>query len=139
MYIPHGESQKIISVRMYITNSQSKEYVSVLCTSHTVNLGKTFPFGRKSHTVLCVGSCVKGVSITHEPIHKPVWDVQTNRNVFPGLTVWDVHKNGNVILGWNVCDIHTTEMIFWDSPCGMYIAMEMISGIHRVGCTYLRK
>ena len=24
-----------------------------------------FPFGRTSHTVLCVGSCVKGVTITH--------------------------------------------------------------------------
>ena len=36
-----------------------------LCTSHTVNPGKTFPFGRKSNTVLCVGSCVKGVTITH--------------------------------------------------------------------------
>src|SRR3954468_24492517 len=30
MYIPHGESQKNISVGMHITHSQSKEYVSVL-------------------------------------------------------------------------------------------------------------
>ena len=36
-----------------------------LCTSHAVNPGKTFLFGRKSHIVLCVGSCVKGVTITH--------------------------------------------------------------------------
>ena len=95
MYIPHGESQENISVRMYITHSQSKEYVSILmynphsqsrenvsfvcishivnprntfpflCTSHTVNPGKTFPYVRTSHKVLCVGSCVKGVTITH--------------------------------------------------------------------------
>src|SRR5215216_5631999 len=36
-----------------------------LCTSHTVNPGKTFLFVCTSHTVLCVGSCVKGVTITH--------------------------------------------------------------------------
>ena len=91
---------------------------------------------------------------THEPTHKTVWDVRLNRNVFPGLTVWDVHKNGNVFLGLTVCDIHTNGNVFlgftvwdvhtyrndfWDSPCGMYIPTEMISGIQRVGCTYLRK
>ena len=91
---------------------------------------------------------------THEPTHKTVWDVHTNGNVFPGLTVWDVHKNGNVFLGLTVCDIHTNGNVFlgftvWDVhtygndflglPCGMYIPTEMISGIHRVGCTYLRK
>ena len=57
--------------------------------------------------------------ITHEPINKPVWDVRTNENVFPGLTVWDVHKNGNVFLGLTVCDIHTNGNVFlgftmWD-------------------------
>ena len=36
-------------------------------------------------------------------------------------------------------DGHTYENNFWDSPCGMYIPTEMISGIHRVGCTYLWK
>ena len=56
---------------------------------------------------------------THEPTHKTVWDVRTNRNVFPGLTVWDVHKNGNVFLGLTVCDIHTNGNVFlgftvWD-------------------------
>jgi len=40
------------------------------------------------------------------------------------FTVWDEHTYGNY---------------FWDSPCGMYIPTERISGIHRVGCTYLRK
>ena len=93
---------------------------------------------------------------THERIHKTVWDVHTNRNVFPGLTVcdihtnenvfpgltvWDVHKNGNVFLGLTVCDIHTNGNVFlgftvWDVhtygndflglPCGMYIATGMI-------------
>ena len=92
--------------------------------------------------------------ITHEPIHKTVWDVHTNGNVFPILTVWDVHKNGNiflgltmrdiltygnVFLGFTVWDVHTYGNVFWDSPCGMYILMEMFSGIHRVGCTYLWK
>ena len=91
---------------------------------------------------------------THERIHKTVWDVHMNRNVFPGLTVWDVHKNGNVFLGLTVCDIHTNGNVFlgftvWDVhtngndflrlPCGMYIRTEMISGIHCAGCTYLRK
>ena len=91
---------------------------------------------------------------THVPTHKTVWDVRSNGNVFPGLTVWDVHKNRNVFLGLTVCDIHTNGNDFlgftmwdihtygndfWDLPCGMYIPMEMISGIHRVGCTYLRK
>ena len=95
MYIPHGESQKNISVHMYTTHSQSKEYVFVLmyiphsqsrenipfvcishtvnpmntfpflCTSHIVNPGKTFPFRCTSHMVLCIRSCVKGVTITH--------------------------------------------------------------------------
>ena len=92
--------------------------------------------------------------ITHERIHKTVWNVHPNGNVFPGLTVWDVHKNGNVFLRLTVCDIHTNGNVFlgftvwdvhtygndfWDSPCRMYIPTEMISGIHRVGCTYLRK
>ena len=96
-------------------------------------------------------------------------DIHTYKNVFPGLTVWDVHKNRNEFLGLTVCDIHTYGNIFlgftvwdvhtygndflgftvWDvhtygndfldSSCGMYIPTEMISGIHRVGCTYLRK
>ena len=79
--------------------------------------------------------------IKHKPIHKPVWDVHTNGNIFPGLTVWDVHKNGNVFPGLTVCDIHTNRNVFlgftvwdvhtygndfWDSPCGMYIPTEMI-------------
>ena len=79
--------------------------------------------------------------ITHEPIHKPVWDVHTNGNIFPGLTVWDVHKNENVFLGLTMCDIHANGNVFlgftvWDVhtyrndflglPCGMYIPMEMI-------------
>ena len=91
---------------------------------------------------------------THEPIHKTVWDVHLNGNVFPGLTVWDVHKNGNVFLGLTVCDIHMNENVFlgftvWDVhtygndflgfPCGMYIPKEMIFSDYRVGCTYLQK
>ena len=36
-----------------------------VCTSHTINPGKTFPFVCTSHTVLCIGSYVKGVTITH--------------------------------------------------------------------------
>ena len=48
---------------------------------------------------------------THERIHKTMWDVNTNGNVFPGLTVWDVHMNGNVFLELTVCDIRT-EMFF---------------------------
>ena len=85
---------------------------------------------------------------------KTVWYVHTNGNVFPGLTLWDVHKNGNIFLGLTMCDIHTNRNVFlgftvwdvhtyendfWDSPCGMNIPTEKISGIHRVGCTYLWK
>ena len=56
---------------------------------------------------------------THECIHKTVWDVHPNGNVFPGLTMWDVHKNGNVFLGLTVCDIHKNGNVFlgfavWD-------------------------
>ena len=48
-----------------------------------------------------------------------MWDVHTNGNIFPGLTVWDVHKNENVFHGLTVCDIHTNENVFlgftvWD-------------------------
>ena len=48
-----------------------------------------------------------------------MWDVHTNGNVFPALTVWDVHKNGNVFLGLTVCDVHTNGNVFlgftvWD-------------------------
>ena len=78
---------------------------------------------------------------THERIHKTVWDLHPNGNVFPGLTVWDVHKNGNVFLGLTVCDIHTNGNVFlgftvWyvhtygndflGLPCGMYIPTKMI-------------
>ena len=62
---------------------------------------------------------------THEPIHKIVWDVHTNRNVFPGLTVRDVHKNRNVFLGLTVCDIHTNGNVFLGFTIGMYIPTEM--------------
>ena len=56
---------------------------------------------------------------THEPIHKTVWDVHMNGNVFSGLTMWDVHTNGNVFLGLTICDIHTNGNVFlgftvWD-------------------------
>ena len=51
----------------------------------------------------------------------------------------DIHTNGNVFLGFTVWDVHTFGNDFWDSPFGMYIPTEMISRIHRVGCTYLRK
>ena len=47
-------------------------------------------------------ACVIVTPITHEAIHKTVWDVYTNGNVFPRLTVWDVHMNGNVLLGLTV-------------------------------------
>ena len=40
-------------------------------------------------------ACVIVTPITHEAIHKTMWDIYTNRNVFPGLTMWDVHTNGN--------------------------------------------
>jgi len=78
---------------------------------------------------------------THERIHKTVWDVHTNGNVFPGLSMWDVHKNGNVFLGFTVWDVHTYGNDFlgftvWDVhsrendliglPCGMYIPTETI-------------
>ena len=48
-----------------------------------------------------------------------MWDVHTNGNIFPGLTVWDVHENGNVFLGLTVSNIHTNGNVFlgftvWD-------------------------
>ena len=83
--------------------------------------------------------CVIVTLFKHEPTHKTVWDVRLNGNVFPGLTVWDVHKNRKEFLGLTVCDIHTHGIIFWDSPCGMYIPMEIIFSDYRVRCTYLWK
>ena len=65
MYIPHGESQKNISVRMYITHSQSKEYVSVLMYIPHSQSRENVSVRMYIHTVLCIGSCVKGVTITH--------------------------------------------------------------------------
>ena len=64
MYIPHDESQKTFSICISHTVNPRNTF-PFLCTSHIVNPGKTFPFGRTPHTVLCVGSCVKGVTITH--------------------------------------------------------------------------
>ena len=58
---------------------------------------------------------------THEPTHKTVWDVHTNRNIFPGLTVWDVHKNGNVFLGLTVWNVHNKQ--------------KRLFGTNYVGCT----
>ena len=99
-------------------------------------------------------ACVIVTPFTHEPTHKTMWDVHTNINIFPRLTMWDVHKNGNIFLGLTVCDKHTNGNVFlgftvwdvhtygndlWDLPCGMYIPMETISEIHRVGCTYEQK
>ena len=55
--------------------------------------------------------CVLVTPITHEHIHKPVWDVHTNENVFPGLTKWDVHKNGNVLLVVTVWDVYTNGYV----------------------------
>ena len=56
---------------------------------------------------------------THERIHKTLWDVHTNENVFPGFSMWNVHKNINEFLGLTVCDIHTYGNVFlgftmWD-------------------------
>ena len=56
---------------------------------------------------------------THEHIHKTVWDVHKNGNVFLGLTVCDIHTNGNVFLGFTVWDVHTYGNVFlgftvWD-------------------------
>ena len=80
MYIPHGNPTKLFSyVCTSHTVSPRKTFPFVcishivnprnmflfLCTSHTVNPGKMFSFRRTSHPVLCVGSCVKGVNITH--------------------------------------------------------------------------
>ena len=59
-------------------------------------------------------ACVIVTPITHETIHKPVWDVHTNGNVFPRLTVWDVHSNGNVFPGLTVWDVHTNETFSLD-------------------------
>ena len=53
---------------------------------------------------------------THKRIHKTVWGVRMNGNVFPGLTMWDVHKNGNVFLGLTVCDIHKNGNVFLGFP-----------------------
>ena len=55
-----------------------------------------------------------------------VWGVHTYGNDFLGFTMWDVHTYGNDFLGFTVWDVHTYGNDFWDSPCGMYIPMEII-------------
>ena len=65
MYIPHGESQKNISVRMYITHNQSKEYVSVrMYIPHSQSRENVSVRTYIPHSFMC-SSCVKGVTITH--------------------------------------------------------------------------
>ena len=79
---------------------------------------------------------------THKRIHKTVWhvhtnvnifpgftvcDVHTNENVFPGLTVWDVHTNGNVFPGLTVWEVHTKGNVSLDSLCRMYMRTETFS------------
>ena len=68
-----------------------------------------------------------------------MWDVHTYGDDFLGFTMWDVHTYGNDFLGFTVWDVHTYGNDFLGLPCGVYIPMEMISGIHCVGCTNLRK
>ena len=65
MYIPQGESQKTFPFVCISHTVNPRNTFPFLCTSHTVNPGKTFPFVYKSHTVLCIASCVIGVTITH--------------------------------------------------------------------------
>ena len=50
---------------MYITDSQSKEYISVLMYIPQSESKETFPFVCTSHKGLCIGSCVIHVTITH--------------------------------------------------------------------------
>ena len=73
MYIPHSESQKNISVGMYITHSQSKEYVSVLMYIPHSQSRENVSVRMYIPQSLCIGSCVKGVTITH---------------ALPWLTIW---------------------------------------------------
>ena len=65
MYITHSQSKEYVYVLMYIPHSQSRETFLFVCTSHTFNPGKTFLFICTSHTGLCIGSCVIRVTITH--------------------------------------------------------------------------
>ena len=82
---------------------------------------------------------VGSMNITHDFLLKTVCVRPPCTHVSTQRTVWDVHTYGNDFLGFTVWDVHTYGNDFWDSPCGMYIPTEMISGIHCVGCTNLRK
>ena len=79
------------------------------------------------------------LTITHGFRQRTVCVRPPCTNASTQRTVWDVHTYGNDFLGFTVWDVHTYGNDFWDSPCGMYIPTKMIYGIHRVGCTYLRK
>ena len=80
---------------------------------------------------------------THEPIHKTMWDVHMNGNIFPGLTMWDVHKNGNIFLGLTVCDIHMNGNVFpgltkWDAHKNGNVFLGLtVCDIHTNGNVFL--
>ena len=75
--------------------------------------------------------------ITHEAIHKTVWDVHMNRNVFPRLTVWDVHTNGNDFPGLTMWDVHKNENVFLGlTVWNVHNKRKRLSATDYVECTY---
>ena len=84
-------------------------------------------------------ACATVTLITHEAIHKTMWDVHTNGNIFPGLTVWDVHMNGNDFLGLTVWDVHKNKNVFLGlTVWNVHNKRKRLSGTDCVGCTYNR-
>ena len=65
MYFPHSKSSENVSFHMYIPHSQSRENISVRMYIPHSQSRKKFPFVYTSHTLLCIASCVIGVTITH--------------------------------------------------------------------------
>src|SRR3990170_8279570 len=84
-------------------------------------------------------ACVIVTPITHKTIHKTGWDVYTNENIFPGLTVWDVHTNGNVFPGLTVWDVHKNGNVFLGlTVWNVHNKRKRLFGTDCVGCTYDR-
>ena len=83
------------------------------------------------------------IPFTHERIHKNVWDVHPNGNVFPGLTVWEVHMNGNIFPGFTVWDVHKNGNIFLGlTMCDMHTNGNVFLGftvwdVHTYGNVFL--
>ena len=90
-----------------------------LCTSHTFNPGKTFPFVCTCHTVLCIRSCVKGVTITHALPWLTIcfYELHHTRFDIESCVDWAIHHKrfycqNRLQSSMTVCSLFTSHTLF---------------------------